>query len=85
MNGYLVVTGNGRPVGRVVESHSDFLVVEVGRVRRSRRAVPLEFAHPLDAERRVRITVPVQMLRSSPRVNGTLDERAAAAYYGVAA
>ena len=32
MNGYLVVTGNGRPVGRVVESHSDFLVVEVGRV-----------------------------------------------------
>ena len=85
MNGYLVVTSNGRPVGRVVESHGDFLVVEVGRMLRSRRPVPLEFVHPIDAERRVRITVPVQMLQRSPRVDGTLDERAAAQYYGVAA
>jgi hypothetical protein len=85
MNGYLVVTGSGRPVGRVVESNHDFLVVEVGRLFRSRRAVPLEFAHPNDTERRVRITVPVQMLRRSPRVDGVLDERAAAEYYGVAA
>jgi hypothetical protein len=85
VNGYQVVTGSGRTVGRVVESHEDFLVVEVGRLLRSRRAVPVEFAHPLDAERRVRITVPLQMLRRSPRVDGILDARAAAEYYGVAA
>jgi len=85
MNGYLVVTGSGRTVGRVVASYADFLVVEVGRVLRSRRAVPVEFAHPSDTERRVRITVPLQMLRRSPRVDGILDERAAAEYYGVAA
>jgi hypothetical protein len=85
MNGYLVVTGSGRTVGRVVASHAGFLVVEVGRVRRSRRAVPVEFAHPNDTERRVRITVPLGMLRRSPRVDGILDQRAAAEYYGVAA
>ena len=85
MNGYQVVTGSGRTVGRVVESYTGFLVIEVGRLLRSRRAVPVQFAHPLDAERRVRITVPVQMLQRSPRVDGILDERAAAEYYGVAA
>jgi hypothetical protein len=85
VNGYQVVTGSGRTVGRVVESRDGFLVVQVGRLLRSRRAVPVEFAHPLDAERRVRITVPLQMLRRSPRVDGILDARAAAEYYGVAA
>ncbi len=85
MNGYQVVTGSGRTVGRVVESHDDFLVVQVGRLLRSRRAVPVEFAHPLDAERPVRITVPFKMLRRSPRVDGILDAQAAAEYYGVAA
>jgi hypothetical protein len=85
VNGYLVVTGSGRTVGRVVDSYADFLVVEVGRLLRSKRAVPVEFAHPSDKERRVRITVPFQMLRRSPRVDGSLDERAAAEYYGVAA
>jgi len=85
MRGYHVVTGDGRRIGRVVGMRGDFLIVEVGRVLRSRRPLPMAFAHPNDAERKVSVTVRRDSLRRSPRVNGTLDERAAAAYDGLAA
>jgi len=85
MRGYHVVTGDGRRIGRVVGMRGDFLIVEVGRVLRSRRPLPMAFAHPNDAARTVSVTVPRDSLRRSPRVNGTLDERAAAAHYGLAA
>ncbi len=85
MRGYHVVTGDGRRIGRVVGMRGDFLIVEVGRVLRSRRPVPIAFAHPNDAERKVSVTVPRASLWGSPKVNGRLDERAAAAHYGLAA
>ena len=58
-------------------------MVKLGRLPSSRRPVPLAFVHPDDVERTVRITVPRAVLRGAPQVNGSLDERAAAAHYGV--
>jgi hypothetical protein len=80
VEGYDVVTGTGRLVGRAVGVSGQFLVVDLGRVFRSRRLVPLAFVHLSDADRTVAITVRRETLRSSPR-----DETAAAAHYGVAA
>jgi hypothetical protein len=47
--------------------------------------VPLAFAHPDDAARVVRITVPKHGLARAPRVRAGLDAVAAAQYYGLAA
>jgi hypothetical protein len=85
MRGYHVMSGDGRKLGRAVGMHGDFLIVELGRLRRTRRPVPMVFVHPNDSKRIVTLTVPRSALRCSPKVNGTLDERAAAAHYGVAA
>ncbi len=85
MRGYHVVGGDGRKLGRAVGTRGDFLIVEVGRLRRTRRAVPMVFVHPDDSRRRVTLTVPRSALAGGPKVNGTLDEQAAAAHYGVAA
>src|SRR5206468_6409131 len=83
VRGYDVKSADGRRVDRVLGVRGDFVVVKLGRLPGSRRPVPLEFVHPDDVERVVRITVPRAVLRGAPEVNGTLDERAAAAHYGV--
>jgi PRC-barrel domain protein len=85
VKGYDVVTSDGRKIGRVTDTLDDFVVVELGRVLRSRRPLPREFAHATDGERKVVVTVPKVVLEDAPRVhrNGTFDVDAAARHYGV--
>ena len=84
MEGYRVVGADGEALGRIAGVEGEFVIVEVGRFMRVRRPVPLEFAHPDDAERVVRITVPRHGLARAPRIRSGLDAAKAAAYYGLA-
>ena len=87
MKGYDVVTSEGQRIGRVADVLDGFVVVEIGRLLRSRRPLPKEFAHAQDDERAVVATVPRKVLREAPRVHrhGTFDVDAAARHYGLAA
>lgn len=86
MKSYEVVTSDGHTIGRVAESLDGFLVVELGRFWKHRRPVPKEFAHAVDDDRKVVVTVPKTVLRDAPRVHrdGTFDLEEAARHYGLA-
>jgi hypothetical protein len=84
MEGYDVVTVDDHKVGKVVEDSGDYLIVEHGALRKTKHAVPREFAHVDEQEQQVRITVPKEILADSPKVNGELDEQAVAEHYGLA-
>jgi hypothetical protein len=84
LEGYEVVTNDGRKAGRVVRVDEDVLVVEHGTLRKHRNALPREFAHVDDDEKVVRATVSKELLEEAPEVNGEVDQRAIAAYYGFA-
>jgi len=84
VKGYDVVTSDGKKIGRANDVRDGFLVVETGFLR-SRRPLPQEFAHAIDSDRKVIVTVPKATLQDAPRVkrNGTFDADAAARHYGV--
>ncbi len=86
MRGYEVVTSDNRGVGRVVDLADGFLVVESGRLFRSRRPIPREFAHAVDESRTVFVTVPRRVLEDAPRVDrrGRFDLDDAARHFGLA-
>jgi hypothetical protein len=86
VKGYDVVKWDGQRIGRVAAASGEFLVVELGRMRRDRRALPTEFAHATDGDRRVVVTVPTAFLADAPRVKrrGRFDAGAAARHFGVA-
>jgi hypothetical protein len=84
MNGYEVLTTDDHRIGSVVEDRGDYLIVESGRLRKSRHALPKAFAHPVDAEQIVRVTVSKGLVADSPKVGAELDERAVARHYGLA-
>ncbi|HKP17950.1 MAG TPA: hypothetical protein VJT84_05675 [Gaiellaceae bacterium] len=86
MKGYEVVTSDEHTIGRVAETLDGFLVVELGRFWKLRRPVPKEFAHAVDDERKIVVTVPKAVLRDAPRVrrDGTFDVDEAARHYGLA-
>jgi hypothetical protein len=84
MEGYDVVTIDDEKVGTVAEASRDFLIVEHGLIRKSKHALPRQFAHVDDGEQQVRITVGKEIFLGSPRLDGELNERAAAEYYGLA-
>ena len=84
MTGYDVVTSDDRSIGRVVDVRGDYLIVEHGTLRKSRHALPKAFAHPVDAERLVRVTVSRELITDSPKVGDEWDEQAVARHYGLA-
>jgi nucleotide-binding universal stress UspA family protein len=84
MEGYDVVTAEDEKVGTVVGESGDYLIVEHGLIRKSKRALPRQFAHFDDDERQVRITVGKETFLDSPELDGELDERAVAEHYGLA-
>ena len=53
MKGYDVVRSDGELIGRVADAIGGFVVVELGRLVRTRLALPREFAHATDGDRRV--------------------------------
>jgi len=86
MDGYEVISSDERELGRVVEVTDDNLIVEHGLLRKSHYAIPRAFAKPDVAEQVVRLTVSEDLVVTSPKVeDGSVDERAVAQHYGLAA
>lgn len=85
MQGYDVITHDDeKVVGHVVDKIGRNYIVEQGLLRKTKHAVPEDFAQVDDAARRLVITVPKELLNDSPKVNGDVDEDAVAAHYGLA-
>ena len=84
MEGYDVVTIDDEKVGTVAGESGDYLIVEHGLLRKSKHALPRQFAHVDDGEQQVRITVGKEIFLDSPELDGELNERAVAEHYGLA-
>jgi hypothetical protein len=85
MEGYDVVTIDDDKVGTVAEESGEFLIVEHGMLRKSKHALPRQFAHVDDGEEQVRITVGKELFLNSPALDEEkLDEQAVRDYYGLA-
>jgi hypothetical protein len=85
MNGYHVVTSDDHKIGTVVDEQGEYLIVEHGTLRKTRHALPKAFAHPVDAEQLVRVTVSKELVNDSPKLGDEFDEQAVARHYGLAA
>lgn len=84
MEGYDVITADDEKVGSVAGTSGDYLIVEHGLIRKSKNALPREFAHVDDEAKLVRITVGKEIFLDSPELDGELDERAVREHYGLA-
>src|SRR5262245_18045048 len=86
VKGYVVVGSDGQRIGRVSSAIGGFVVVERGRLMRTRLALPREFAHTTDGDRKVAVTAPRALLEQAPRVRrgGAFDASATARQFGVA-
>jgi hypothetical protein len=85
MEGYDVITSDGKNAGRVSDVQGSNVIVEQGLLRKSKRAVPEAFVHVDEHEKAVRLSVSSELLDSSPKVDDELDDKAVAAHYGLAA
>jgi hypothetical protein len=84
MDGYDVVTTDDEKIGKVVGESGAYLIIEHGALRKSKHALPREFAHVDESEQQVRISVSKNVFCDSPKLNGELDEQAVAEHYGLA-
>jgi hypothetical protein len=85
VEGYEVVGSDNGKLGHVVAIEGEFLIAEEGTLRKKRHAIPKAFAHPVDGEQVVRLTVSKELVEDSPTFKeGELDREAAAAHYGLA-
>jgi hypothetical protein len=87
VRGYEVVTSDQRVVGRVADVRDGYLIVEAGRLHKSRWPVPREFVHAVDEAAKVFVTVPRRVLQDAPEADGKghFDLEEAARHYGLAA
>ena len=86
MEGYEVISSDDHKLGEVVEVKGDNLIVERGMLRKSKHAVPKVFAEPDGSEKVVRLTIPEDVVGTSPKLdNGEVDQRGVAEHYGLAA
>jgi hypothetical protein len=86
MEGYEVITSDEQKAGRVVEVKGDNLIVEHGLLRKTRHAVPKAFADADESGQVVRLTITSELLEASPKLeDGSVDGRAVAQHYGLAA
>ena len=83
MEGYDVVTFDDKKVGTVAGESGDYLIVEHGLIRKSKRALPRQFAHLDDEAQEVRTTIGKDIFFDSPEVDGEVDERAVQEHYGL--
>jgi len=85
MNGYDMLTVDDDKIGTVVGTHGDYLIVESGLLRKTRHAVPTTFAHPIDDDGIVRVSLSKEIVADSPALHDDeLDELAVAQHYGLA-
>ena len=72
-------------MGTVASESGDFLIVEHGMLRKSKRALPRQLAHVDPDGQQVRISVGKDVFLDSPELDdGDFDERAINEYYGLA-
>ena len=84
MQGYDVVSHEDeKVVGHVVDKVGGNYIVEQGMFRKTKHAVPEQFAHVDEAGERIVLTIPKELVEDSPKVNGDVDEDAVAAHYGL--
>jgi hypothetical protein len=84
MQGYDVVSHEDeKVVGHVVDKVGGNYIVEQGMFRKTKHAVPEQFAHVDEAGERLVLTIPKELVEDSPKVNGDVDEAAVAAHYGL--
>lgn len=83
MDGWDVVTSDEKKAGTVAGESGGCLLVEHGALRKSRFALPREFAHRCDGF--VRALVSKEILLSAPTADdeGNLDRHAVARHYGL--
>ncbi|HEY7560814.1 MAG TPA: hypothetical protein VH650_01440 [Gaiellaceae bacterium] len=85
MEGYDVVTIDDEKVGTIAGESGDFLIVEHGMLRKSKRALPRQLAHLDPEEQQVRMSVGKEIFLDSPELaDGDFDARAMNEYYGLA-
>ena len=84
MQGYDVVSHEDeKVVGHVVDKVGGNYIVEQGMFRKTKHAVPEQFAHVDETGERIVLTIPKELVEDSPKVNGDVDEDAVAAHYGL--
>ena len=83
MQGYEVRTIDDDMIGHVAADDGDFLIVEHGRLMKTKHALPKAFAEVDDDEKVVRTTLSKELIDDSPKVNGELDRVAVAEHYGL--
>jgi hypothetical protein len=83
MQGYEVRTIDDDTIGHVAAEDGDFLIVEHGRLKKTKHALPKAFADVDDDEKVVRTTLSKELIDDSPKVNGELDRVAIAEHYGL--
>jgi hypothetical protein len=84
MEGFEVKTVDDEKIGHVVDASDEFLIVEHGHLRKTKHALPREFADVDEGAQVVLMTVPKEVFSDSPKVeNGSLDEQAVREHYGL--
>ena len=83
MQGYEVRTIDDDMIGHVAADDGDFLIVEHGRLMKTKHALPKAFAEVDADEKVVRTTLSKELIDDSPKVNGELDRVAVAEHYGL--
>jgi hypothetical protein len=84
MEGFEVNTVDDEKIGHVVDASDEFLIVEHGHLRKTKHALPREFADVDEGAQVVLMTVPKEVFSDSPKVeNGSLDEQAVREHYGL--
>lgn len=79
-----MIGSDDHKLGEVAAVDGDLLIVEGGRVRKSRHAIPLAFAHADESEQVVRLSVSKAVVDDSPTLeNGDVDRQAVAQHYGL--
>jgi hypothetical protein len=84
MEGFEVKTVDDEKIGHVVDASDEFLIVEHGHLRKTKHALPREFADVDEGAQVVLMTVPKEVFSDSPKVeNGSFDEQAVREHYGL--
>ena len=84
MHGRDVVTSDDKKIGRVVDERNDCLIVEHGHVLKGRHAIPKTYAHVVDGEDVVRVSLTKDVFAGSPKVTDEgWDCTETLRYYGI--
>jgi hypothetical protein len=86
MDGYEVITSDDQKLGQVVGVERGYLLVEHKHLLKERQhAIPLAFAHAVDADQVVRLSVSKGLIEDAPEVkDGEFDRKTIAEHYGLA-